>query len=141
MTPPRFNQVNLIVGDVDRSLDFYRAAGLNVSAAPEWPTGSGCRHAEVGDDATLEWDNEPFVRVWAPEVDTTRLGPVIGLSLGSSEEVDETFRRLVDAGHRGLQPPYDAFWGARYAIVEDPDGHAVGLMGPKTAERRFVPEV
>ena len=38
--------------------------------------------------------------------------------------------RLIAAGHTALQPPYDAFWGARYAIVEDPDGNAVGLMGP-----------
>ncbi len=33
-------------------------------------------------------------------------------------------------GHRSLHPPSDGFWGARYAIVEDPDGRAVGLMSP-----------
>ena len=37
---------------------------------------------------------------------------------------------LTGAGYRGQQPPYDAFWGARYAVVEDPDGNAVGLMSP-----------
>ena len=49
---------------------------------------------------------------------------------------------LTAAGHRGLQAPYDAFWGARYAVVEDPDGIAVGLMSPKSAEHRSpAPEV
>ena len=28
------------------------------------------------------------------------------------------------------QQPYDAFWGARYAVVSDPDGHGVGIMSP-----------
>jgi len=25
-------------------------------------------------------------------------------------------------GTGGQQPPYHAFWGARYAVMEDPDG-------------------
>jgi len=37
------------------------------------------------------------------------------------------------------QAPYDAFWGARYAIVEDPDGNAVGLMSPIDPDRRTAP--
>ena len=28
---------------------------------------------------------------------------------------------LTGVGYRGHQPPYDAFWGSRYAIVEDRD--------------------
>src|SRR5438128_1214082 len=53
--------------------------------------------------------------------------------------VDETFGRIVAAGHRAQQSPYDAFWGARYAIVEDPDGNAVGLMSPIDEARRTAP--
>ncbi|WP_342782045.1 VOC family protein [Trebonia kvetii] len=37
---------------------------------------------------------------------------------------------LVATGYRGQQPPYDAFWGARYAVIEDPDGNAAGIMSP-----------
>ena len=48
---------------------------------------------------------------------------------------------------QGLQPPFDAFWGARYAIVEDPDGNPVapdqpGRSGPPlAAARRSEPSV
>lgn len=42
-------------------------------------------------------------------------------------------------GHKGRQPPYDAFWGARYAIVADPDGNDVGLMSPLDEKRRTWP--
>lgn len=138
---PRFNQVNLVVTDLDRSLDFYRLAGLKVEAGREWPPGSDCRHAEVGDQTTLEWDNENFLRVWAPDADASKTRTVIGLSLDAASDVDQTFDRLTAAGYNAVQHPYDAFWGARYAIVEDPDGNAVGLMGPKAVDRRFVPDV
>ena len=48
--------------------------------------------------------------------------------------VDEC-RSLVRPG----QPPFDAFWGARYAIVADPDGNDVGLMSPIDESRRTWP--
>jgi uncharacterized glyoxalase superfamily protein PhnB len=40
---------------------------------------------------------------------------------------------------RGRQPPYDTFWGARYAIVEDPHGNHVGLMSPSDPARKSAP--
>ena len=61
---------------------------------------------------------------------------VVGLHVASREEVDRLYGEMIAAGHRGLQEPCDAFWGARYAIVEDPDEIAVGLMSPKSAEHR-----
>jgi hypothetical protein len=44
------------------------------------------------------------------------------------------------AGYEGQQPPYDAFTGARYAVVLDPDGNAVGLMGPIDPAKSSIPE-
>ena len=64
---------------------------------------------------------------------------MLGFAVSSGEAVDALYGDLVAAGHRGRQPPYDAFWGARYAIVEDPDGNGVGLMGPVEKERKFWP--
>jgi len=46
---------------------------------------------------------------------------------------------MTGAGHRGLREPHDAFWGARYAILEDPDGIAVGLMSPVSDDKRSAP--
>ena len=49
----------------------------------------------------------------------------------------------IELGQAYEWPPgsgaYDAFWGARYAIVEDPDGHTVGLMGPIDRTRGYIP--
>jgi hypothetical protein len=34
----------------------------------------------------------------------------------------------------------DGFWGARYAVIEDPDGNAVGIMSPVNPDRRSQPD-
>jgi uncharacterized glyoxalase superfamily protein PhnB len=66
---------------------------------------------------------------------------VLGFSFPSREAVDERYADLVGAGYVGRQPPYDAFWGARYAVVQDPDGNDVGLMSPVDPTKRSVPSV
>jgi uncharacterized glyoxalase superfamily protein PhnB len=61
---------------------------------------------------------------------------VLGFKVASREAVDEIYQDLTSAGYKSQQAPHDAFWGARYAIVEDPDGNAVGLMSPVDPSRR-----
>ena len=65
---------------------------------------------------------------------------VIGFRVSSRERVDELYSQLTADGYAGQQPPYDAFWGARYAIVEDPDGNPVGIMSPSDPDRRSRPD-
>jgi len=64
---------------------------------------------------------------------------VIGFGVQARTDVDEIFRDMTDAGYRGLQEPHDAFWGSRYAIIEDPDGIAVGLMSPMSPDKKSPP--
>src|SRR5918995_5078767 len=65
---PRFQQVNLVVRDMDAVLAFYRTLGLSIRGGEgaDWPPGSGGRHAEVeaGDEPTVEFDNVPGVKLW-----------------------------------------------------------------------------
>ena len=63
----------------------------------------------------------------------------LGLPRGFQSDVDRLFAEMMAAGYNGLQPPFDAFWGARYAILEDPDGIAVGLMSTISPEHRAPP--
>jgi len=137
----RLNQVNVIVGDIQAAIAFYRLLGADiVVSAGEWPAGSGARHAATAFDngVTLEFDNLPMLHIYAADAGNVR-GPVIGFAFPSREAVDAAFNRLSSAGHVVRRRPYDAFWGARYAIVEDPDGNAVGLMGPIDRSRGYTP--
>jgi catechol 2,3-dioxygenase-like lactoylglutathione lyase family enzyme len=138
---PVFNQLNLVVRDMDAAVRFYRMLGLDISStAGDWPSGSGARHVggQPAGGAHLDLDNGEMTRIWAGQV----LEPgaaVIGFSVPSRDAVDDKFAQLTAAGYRGRRQPYDAFFGSRYAIVEDPDGHFIGLMSPADPELRYTP--
>jgi uncharacterized glyoxalase superfamily protein PhnB len=126
-----FDQLNLVVDDMDATLAFYRTLGVDVKDdGRDWPAGSGARHVDVKfpNGTRLEFDNLPMTKIWRGEVSDTRA--VIGFSVETREAVDTLYAKLVNAGHKGVKPPHDAFWGARYAIVSDPSGNDVGLMSP-----------
>ena len=63
----------------------------------------------------------------------------LALPLRQCRAVDDRYAELIAAGYQGRQPPFDAFWGARYAVVADPDGNDVGLMSPVEESRRTWP--
>jgi len=142
-----FDQVNIVSGDPAASIAFYRRLGVEIPEASVWRTATGIHHvsaqrADETSEADLDIDSAAFARIWNTGWrGRADLGGrvVLGFRLPSREAVDETYAELTGAGHRGLQPPDDAFWGARYAIVEDPDGIAVGLMSPISPERKSPP--
>ena len=70
----------------------------------------------------LGLDSAAFATQWNAGWPAGQSGVVLGFRLASREDVDALYQELVDEGHVGQQPPYDAFWGARYAIVLDPSG-------------------
>lgn len=143
---PRCNQVNLVVGDMDAAVAFYKALGMTVrSDGGEWPKGSGARHVvlENGDGPIVELDNVPMAKIWHGgwrTHDASSRPVVLGFSVASRSEVDQRYLALLTAGYMGTQEPYDAFFGARYAIVRDPDGNDVGIMSPIDQNRRYTPE-
>ena len=142
---PTFNQVNLVVDDMDAAVAFYQALGMQVRFdGGEWPMGSGARHVALNNDdgVIFELDNLAMARIYhggwrSPGVEERPV--VLGFSLASREAVDDTYRALTDVGYLGRQEPYYAFFGARYAIVRDPAGNDVGLMSPIDQHRRFTP--
>ena len=144
---PELEQLNFVTRDIDATVAFYRRLGVPVAdSGDDWPPGSGARHVEIamGNGMSLELDNVASASTWhagvrAPGAEAH--GTVVfGFALPTREAVDETYAELVGAGAVGRQEPYDAFWGARYAIVTDPDGHDIGLMSPKDPARRAAPE-
>lgn len=139
---PVLKGLNLVVKDMDATLAFYRRLGLDIPDAGVWRTASGAHHVEVSmsNGLDLDFDSTELARSynagWKPDGGARS---VIGFSLPTREAVDERYAELTGAGYVGLQPPYDAFWGARYAIIRDPDGNHVGLMSPLDPARRSAP--
>jgi catechol 2,3-dioxygenase-like lactoylglutathione lyase family enzyme len=138
------DQVNLVCGDTEASIAFYRRLGVDIPDAAVWRTATGAHHISAGgrsSDQAIDFDLDStvFAQCWnngwkgRPNL---RGRVVVGFSVDTRGAVDEVFCDMTRAGYRGLQEPVDAFWGARYAIIEDPDGIAVGVMSPISPDRK-----
>jgi len=137
---PVVHGFNLVVADMAASVAFYELVGLTIPAvSAEWEAHH--RTVELAGGFDFDLDSIAFARQWNegwPDRARGSMG-VLGLQFASRDEVDATHRRLSEAGYATQQPPYDTFWGIRYAIVEDPDGNSVGLMSPVDPDRRSRP--
>jgi catechol 2,3-dioxygenase-like lactoylglutathione lyase family enzyme len=136
---PDLHMLNVIVADMPTTLDFYRLLGVAVPDDPDPP--GGHLQLKMPGGVSLELDTAESARLWHAgwRADPVSAHVVIGFSLPTREAVDERYADLTSAGYLGRQPPFDAFWGARYAIVADPDGNDVGLMSPMQDSRRTWP--
>ena len=138
-----FDQLNIVSDDLDATIAFYRRLGLPMGEPARTEDGAPFHvNSRPEQGAWLEADSAPFARYWnrgwADEADL-KGRVLLGLRVSSRAEVDRLFAEVTAAGHRGLQPPTDGFWGARYAIVEDPNGIAVGLMSEADDAHRSPP--
>ncbi len=132
------DQLNIVVRDMDAAVDFYRRLGIEIpETLPEWQAHH--RTADIGGEVDLELDSTAFTPEWDAGWPKSQPGVVVGFRVATREDVDDLYEELTGDGHVGQQAPYDAFWGARYAIVEDPSGNAVGLMSPVDPARRSRP--
>jgi catechol 2,3-dioxygenase-like lactoylglutathione lyase family enzyme len=140
MAPIRLDQLNLVVSDVDASRAFYTRLGWDFGGNqdPEWAT----RHISAPHGDTLPLDVDLDSTAFAHQWDTGwpgGPGVVIGFKVDSRQEVDDLVAALAADGVPVQQEPWNAFWGARYAVVTDPDGLAVGIMSPVDPARRGAP--
>lgn len=133
-------QLNLVVRDMQASRAFYRRLGLAIEPAahPDWAD----HHASVTlpNGVRLELDSAAFARQWNPGLrDVAGGAVVIMFEVPTRRDVDDVYERMVAGGARVQKSPEDAFWGARYAIIEDPDGNSIGITSPIDAAARRRP--
>jgi catechol 2,3-dioxygenase-like lactoylglutathione lyase family enzyme len=125
----RLDVIGLVVADMAASLAFYRRLGLDIPADAD-----AAPHVEFAlpGGLRLAWDTEATIRSFAPDWKTGDGGSRTSLAfrLPDSAAVDDAYVELTDAGYHGEHPPWDAFWGQRYAVVHDPDGLSIDLFAP-----------
>jgi uncharacterized glyoxalase superfamily protein PhnB len=135
------SQLNLVASDLAATIAFYRRLGLEVEEIenPEWRR----HHARISmpGGIRLELDSAEFARQWNPGFrgQPENGGCILFFEVAGREDVDRLFAAMTEAGYASQKPPEDAFWGARCAIVENPDGNGVGFMSPIDPARRRPP--
>ena len=121
--PIQLAMVLLVVGDMKRSLDFYRHLGLEI---PEEQNGRSFVMHRMASGVTIFFDT-----VFLPANDPERRPSPRGsynISLefyaGTRDAVDAIFHRLTGLGYIGRKAPWKSS-GPYAAIVEDPDGNSI----------------
>jgi PhnB protein len=110
----------LTVDDAARAIDFYKQA-FGAKEISRLPMGDKIGHAElqIGDTRIMLNDEFPD---WGNLGPKSRGGTSVGLLI-YSDDVDNAFRRAIDAGGETTMPVENQFWGDRMGTVTDPFGH------------------
>jgi uncharacterized glyoxalase superfamily protein PhnB len=128
---PRLDVIGLIVADLGRAIAFYERLGLQF---PENPNAEGHGHVETMLQGGLRFtlDTEESIRSFDPGWVRPSAGhrTTIAFKCDAPDEVDRLYEELAEAGGPSYKPPWDAFWGQRYAQVKDPDENVVDLFAP-----------
>ena len=120
----QLNALGIVVSDMARSIGFYRLLGLEVPETPD----EGHVDTFLPNGVRFMLDSEETVCSFRPDW-TRAAGNQLALAFecASPAEVDEVYARATGAGFHGEKEPWDAFWGQRYAQLQDPDGVPVDL--------------
>jgi catechol 2,3-dioxygenase-like lactoylglutathione lyase family enzyme len=111
------NAVTLAVGDMRRSVTFYRELGFDLVSGGEdaafstFGVGSGFLNLQ------LDRAHAPIPAIW-------------GRVIFFVDDVDAMHARALAAGVVPATAPADAPWGERYFHVRDPDGHELSFARP-----------
>jgi PhnB protein len=123
--PEEFHSVTpmLLFKDARKAIEFYKHAfGAQERYAMPGPDGKGVMHAElrIGNSIIMMGEENPQQPSKSAE---TMGGSPVGFYL-YVENVDEAFRRALDAGAEVRMPVQDMFWGDRVGTVQDPFGYS-----------------
>ncbi len=122
----KLDLIGIVVQDIPRSLAFYRLLGWEI---PEVDPEENHVEITLENGLRFAWDKLSMMQSFDPNASIQPHS--IGAFLCSSpEEVNSTYARLTAAGYHGHKAPWDAFWGQRYAMIHDPDGHGIDLFAP-----------
>lgn len=116
--------IGIISKDIAKSITFYALLGVDLKGL-----GHGHYEGTTSSGVRIMLDSVEVMKSlnpqWQPPVGC---GIVLCFKQPAAAKVDELFARITGAGFTAIKTPWDAFWGQRYASVQDPDGNQIDLF-------------
>ena len=139
MAAPHLASINVIVDDVEAAARFLALLGVELNPTlPDWERHHRTFAPGTSDFDDADIDSPAFAHWWGGmPSDVPRY--VINLRVDARDDVDLLHQRGLDSGASELKAPYDAFWGARYAVMLAPGPLCLGVMSAPEPERRVAP--
>lgn len=121
-----FNALDITVPDLTAGIEFYRRLGVEFVRDQYMPDDhAGC---DLPNGLHLMLDTDEFrIRTTANWTPPQAGRTFLAFQFGTAADVDGKYAELTAAGVTGLQEPFDAPWGMRYATVADPAGNGIDL--------------
>lgn len=119
----QWNCYGVVAKDMKKSVDFYRQLGFDLPDA-----GDDHIEATLPNGMRFMLDSLELIESLMHWVEPVGHRSGIGIQFDTPGEVDAKYADLVSQGYTGYKAPFDAFWGQRYAQIEDPDGNLVDLF-------------
>lgn len=121
----KISAVAVTTTNIEKTIAFYSIIGFDFSNVdkeedhiePKTPKGS----------ARLMIDTVEFIKEHLGEIPKSSNISSFAIQFTKPEDLDKVVESLESNNFKVVKKPWDAFWGQRYAIVEDPDGYKVDL--------------
>src|SRR5882672_1415617 len=105
MAEPRavFQQINIVVADMEASVAFYRLLGVEIAdTLPEWMPHHRSMPS-VAPRVDTDLDSSSFATKWNEGWPSGGTGVVLAFAVSTREEVDVVYDKVVAAGYPGRQ--------------------------------------
>jgi uncharacterized glyoxalase superfamily protein PhnB len=134
---------HLTVKGAARAIEFYKNAfGAKEKHRMPGPDGVSVMHASLQIGNSMVMLNDEFPEMGSVSPSTLKGTPVtVHVYV---KNADAVYEKAVRAGANAILPIHDAFWGDRYAVVQDPFGHQWSIasrneiVSPKNMAKRMM---
>ena len=121
----KIDVVEVTTSDMKRTAAFYTLLGFGF---PEFKENEDHLEPKILDgSARLMIDSKKMMTEMLGAAPKPGNHGSFAIQYDSPGEIDSVAKKVKEGGFKLVKEPWDAFWGQRYAVVQDPDGYQIDL--------------
>lgn len=121
----RLNALAVASSDIPKTVEFYSLLGFKFKDVKADADHVDSVHEDG--ETRLMIDSVTLMISLIGEVPRPANHSAFAIECDSPEQVNQAAKAIADAGFTVNKEPWDAFWGQRYCVVQDPDGYLIDL--------------